>query len=151
MGPASAQVAKLQMCRDVEATLRIMPTTFRPGTQPRFTVVLKNVSGKPVRLVDVRAGRRSDLAHTYYEIIFEQNERELKDLPRAISDPGPVEATDFFVLLSGAIVEAQLTTPTDLSVLLGGQYSAHVRITLDPFSERVPKCRSARTSFTVTK
>ena len=104
-----------------------------------------------MRLLDVRDGRRPDLAHSYYEIMFEQNERALKDLPRAISDPGPVGASDFFVLAPGAIVEAPLTTSADLSVLPAGQYSARVRITLDPFSERVPKCRSARTSFTVSK
>lgn len=152
MGSASVQVPKSpQICRGVEATLRVMPTTFRRGTRPSFAVVLKNVSEKPVRLLDVRDGRRPDLAHSYYEVIFEQNDRALKDLPRAISDPGPVEAADFFVLSPGAIVEAPLTTPADLSVLRGGQYSAQVRITLDPFSERIPKCLSARTSFTVSK
>jgi hypothetical protein len=140
-----------QICRGVEATLRVMPSTFRRGTKPKFAVVLKNVSEKPVRLLDVREGRRPDLAHSYYEIIFEQNEQALKNLPRAISEPGPVEAADFFVLSLGAIVEAPLTTPADLSTLPGGPYSARVRITLDPFSGLIPKCLSARTSFTVSK
>jgi hypothetical protein len=152
MGSASVQLSKSpQICRGVEATLRVMPSTFRRGTKPKFAVVLRNVSETPVRVLDVRDGRRPDLAHSYYEIMFEQNEQALKDLPRAISDPGPVEAADFFVLSPGATVEAPLTTPADLSALPGGSYSARVRITRDPFSERIPKCLSARTSFTVSK
>src|SRR5687767_8429704 len=130
VGSASVLAPKSpQICRGFAATLRVMPTTFQRGTQPRFAVVLKNLSEKPVRLLDVRDGRRPDLAQSYYEIIIEQNQRAVKDLPRAISDPGPVEAADFFALSPGAIVEAPLTTPLDLSALPGGRYSAHARIT----------------------
>jgi hypothetical protein len=113
-------------------------------------MVLKNVSQKPVRLIDVREGRRPDLAENYYEIIFEQNERALKDLPRAISDPGPVQSPDFFALSPGATIETTLSTTADLSALPAGSYSAYVRITFDPFAEQIPKCSSARTFFTVT-
>jgi hypothetical protein len=152
MGSASAQVeTSPQSCRDVEVTLRIVPTTFRQGIHQNFIVVLKNVSAKPVRLIDVRAGRRPDLAHSYYAVMFEKNERALKDLPRAISDPGPIGPADFFVLPPRAILEVPVTTPADLSGLRAGHYSAHVRVTLDLFSKRVSQCRSARTSFTVIK
>ena len=140
-----------QSCRGVEATLRVTPTSFRRGTKPRFAVILKNASQKPVRLIDVRDGRRPDLAENYYEIIFEQNERALRDLPRAISDPGPVQASDFFALSPGATIETTLSTTADLSTVPAGSYSAYVRITFDPFGEQIPKCRSARTSFTVNK
>jgi hypothetical protein len=151
-GSADGQTSKSpQSCRGVEATLRVMPTTFRRGTEPSFAVVLKNASEKPVRLLDVREGRRPDLADSYYEIIFEQNGRTLSDLPRVISDPGPVEAVDFFVLSPGAIIETALSTMANLSTIPAGRYSAYVRITVDPFAARVPTCRSARTSFTVNK
>jgi hypothetical protein len=150
VGSAGDQTPKLaQVCPGVEASiLRVIPIEFRRGTQPRFALTLRNASKNPVRLVDIRDGRRPDLADSYYEIIFGQNGQELDD-PRAISDPGPVDAVDFFVLPPGATVETPLTTPADLTRLAVGQYSAHVRITLDPFSERTPKCRSSRTSFSV--
>jgi hypothetical protein len=138
-------------CRGVEATLRVTPASFRHGTKPTFVVVLKNASQKPVRLLDVRDGRRPDLAESYDEIVFEQNERALTDLPRAISDPGPVQGADFFALSPGATIETTLSTTADLSTVPAGSYSAYVRITFDPFGEQIPKCRSARTSFTVNK
>jgi hypothetical protein len=140
-----------QSCRGVEATLRVTPASFRRGTKPRFAVVLKNASEKPVPLLDVREGRRPDLAESYYEIIFEQNERALRSLPRAISDPGPVQASDFFALSPGTTIEMTLSTTADLSALAAGSYSPYVRITFDPFAEQNAKCSSARTSFTVTK
>ena len=151
-GAANAQVPNSpQTCRSVEATLRVTPTSFRRGTQPTFSVILKNVSDKPIRLLDVRNGRRSDLAHSYYEIVFEQNDLTVNNLPRAISDPGPVASADFFVLSPGAIAEALLSTPADLSALPVGEYSAHVRITLDPFGDAIPSCLSARTPFRVLR
>jgi hypothetical protein len=140
-----------QSCRGVEATLRVTPTSFRRGTKPAFVVVLKNASRKPVRLLDVRNDRRGDLAESYYEIIFEQNERPLPDLPHAISDPGPVQAADFLMLSPGATIETNISTAADLSTVPAGSYSAYVRITFDPLAKQTQKCRSARTSFTVDK
>jgi hypothetical protein len=136
-------------CRGVEVTLRVTPPRFRRGMKPRFAVVLKNASQTPVRLLDVREGRRPDLAENYYEIIVEQNERPLRDVPRAISDPGPVQEADFFVLSPGATVETPLTTKVDVSAVPAGLYSAFVRINFDPLSTQIPECRSARISFTV--
>lgn len=149
---AAAQERKpLPACRDIDASIRVVPAALRTGTQPRFTLVLRNASKNPVRLVNIRDGRRQDLAHSYYEILFERNGRELKDVPRAISDPGPLDAADFFELAAGAAVETPLTTPADLTRLPVGHYSAYVRITVDPFDSKIPKCRSSRTAFTVGK
>ena len=150
VGSADDQTPTLpQSCRGREARLRVTPTTLQRGTKPRFAVVLKNVSQKPIRLLDVRDGRRPDLAESYYEIIVEQNGRALRDLPRAISDPGPIQAADFFVLVPGASIETTISTTADLSAVPAGSYSAYVRITIDPFGGPAPKCRSARTSFNV--
>ena len=58
-GSVSGQAPKSpETCEGVEATLRVMPSTFRRGTQPRFAVVIKNISDSPLRLLDVRDGRR---------------------------------------------------------------------------------------------
>lgn len=47
MGSASVQVPKSpQICRGVEATLRVMPSTFRRETKPKFAVVLKKCIGE---------------------------------------------------------------------------------------------------------
>ena len=102
-------------------------------------------------MLDVRAGRRADLADNYYELVVEQNNRTLKNLIRPISDPGPIDTTDYFVLAPAGAVEIPLSTSTDLTTLPMGRYAAHVRITFDPLSASRPSCQSARTSFNVTK
>ena len=138
-------------CLGIEASLRVSPTVVKAGSAPAFTLVLKNGSERPVRLLDVRAGRRPDLAHSYYELVLEQSGRTLKNLLRAISDPGPIETADYFVLSPDSSVDIPLTTSADLSSLRIGQYAAHVRITLDPLSPAAQSCQSAPTSFTVGK
>ena len=137
-------------CAGIRASVRTSPASFRRAAQPTFILVVKNASPKAVRLLDIRSGRRPDLADNYYKLVLEQNRQELKNVPRAISDPGPVAPTDFFVLPPAAHVEVPLHSSLDLTTLTAGRYSAHVRITLDPLAA-APKCSSAATSFTVTK
>jgi hypothetical protein len=50
-----------------------------------------------MRVLDVRQRRRSDLQDVYFEL-FILEERRLVDLPRAISDPGPISKADYAVL-----------------------------------------------------
>lgn len=137
-------------CLGIEAALRVSPREVKAGGEPAFTLVLRNRSEKPVRLLDVRAGRRADLAQNYYELVLEQNGRTLKNLTRVISDPGPIDTADYFLLAPAAVVEIPLSTSADLSTLRIGRYAAHVRITLDhPLSASELSCQSARTSFGV--
>jgi hypothetical protein len=138
-------------CAGLEATVRVSPTTFKHGARPALTVTVRNISSTSLRLLDIRNGRRPDLADTYYEIVVEQNRQVLKDLPRAISDPGPIETADFFVLAPGGSFEAPLSSSLDFGAVPAGQYSARARITLDPFATRGPRCSSGRTSFTVAR
>jgi hypothetical protein len=121
----------------------------KAGSEPEFTLVLRNRSGKAVRLLDVRAGRRADLADTYYDLVLEYNGRKLENLTRPISDPGPIDAADYFVLSPATVAEIPIGASTDLTTLRIGEYAAHVRITLDPLSAPVPSCQSARTPFRV--
>ncbi len=151
LGLPGVQGKPVQACRGVDAALRVTPGSIRRGAKPAFTLVLRNRSNTSIRLLDVRGGRRPDLAINYFEVIVERKGGLLKDLPRAISDPGPIDAADFFVLPPGAAMEAPLATVVDLGTLPAGRYSAHVRITLDPFNAQTPRCRSGRTPFTVTR
>ena len=149
----AAQVAlsQPQQCRGIDAALGVSPATVTVGTPPTFTIVLKNLSDASVRMLDLRDSRRVDLTQTYYELLFEQNGRALTNLRRVISDPGPIDASNFFLLPAGGSVKAALTTPVDLRSLPEGRYSAHVRITLNPLNAPIPPCRSGRVSFRVTK
>lgn len=150
--PAAAQRSKsVDPCASVEANLRVSPTTFRCGARPTLTVVVRNASPHPIRLLDIRNGRRPDLADNYYEVVLEQNQRVLKNVPHAISDPGPIAAADFFVVAPDGSFRARLSSSLDVSALSVGRYSAHVRITFDPLNARMLKCSSRGTSFTVTK
>jgi hypothetical protein len=102
------------------------------------------------RLIYCPETARPDLADNYYELVLERNGQELQNVPPVISDPGPVAPADFFVLSPASHFEVPLSSPLDLTTLAAGRYSAHVRITLDPFAA-APRCSSTATSFTVTK
>jgi hypothetical protein len=150
-GTPQVRAKESPTCLGIEASLRVSPTVVKVGSVPAFTLVLRNGSQRPVRLLDVRAGRRTDLAHNYYELVLQQNGQTLKNLLRAIADPGPIDTADYFVLSPASAVEIPLTTSADLSSLRIGQYAAHVRITLDPLSPAAQSCQSTRTSFSVVK
>jgi hypothetical protein len=135
-------------CAGVRASVRASPTSLRKGGLATFVLVVRNGSPNGPRLVDIRNGRRPDLADNYYEIVLERNRQELKNVPRAISDPGPVAPADFFFLPPAAHFEVSLRSTRDLTALAAGRYSAYVRITLDPFAAAT-KCSSTATSFTV--
>jgi hypothetical protein len=148
--PAVQSLEQRDPCAGVRASVRASPTSFRRGANPTFFLVVRNSSPKAVRLLDIRNGRRPDLAVNYYALVLERNRQELKNVPRVISDPGPIASADFFVLSPAAHFEVPLSTNLDLTALAAGRYSAYVRITLDPFAA-APKCSSSATSFTVTK
>jgi hypothetical protein len=137
-------------CAGLEATVQVSPPTFEHGSRPAVTILVRNTSRQPLRLLDIRNGNRPDLADNYYEIVLERNQRVIKDVPRAISDPGPINATDFFALAPGNKFEGPLSSSLDLSALPGGEYSIHADIAVDPLATPVLKCSSARTRFTVT-
>lgn len=148
---AQVAVAQPPQCRAIDAALSVSPATVTVGTPPTFTIVLKNVSDTSVRLLDLRDSRRTDLTQTYYELVFEQNGRALTNLRRVISDPGPIDPSNFFLLPAGGSVKVALTTPVNLRSLPEGRYSVHARITLNPLNAPIPPCRSTRVSFTVAK
>jgi hypothetical protein len=90
---ASASVAQIQP----PMTAQVCRTAVRAGTRPEFSAVVTNRSDRPMRVLDVRQRRRSDLQDVYFEL-FILEERRLVDLPRAISDPGPISKADYAVL-----------------------------------------------------
>jgi hypothetical protein len=108
-GIAQGRQLEMATCPGFQAVLRVSPATVKSGSELRFSLVLKNVSVKPVRLLDIRAGHRPDLADSYYEVQFERGRRAAA-LPHAISDPGPISATDFFTLSPGSEVEVTPST-----------------------------------------
>jgi hypothetical protein len=100
---------------------------------------------------DIRNERRPDLAVTYYELVLERDRQEFKNVPRAISDPGPIAPEDFFLLPPAGQFEVPLRSTLELTALPAGRYSAYVRITREPIAAIAHRCSSASTSFTVTK
>lgn len=73
---------------------------IRTGKRPEFSVAVSNETDKPLRVLDVRHGRRLDLQNTYFELFVVQG-RKAVEVPVVISDPGGVSAVDFFEMRPG--------------------------------------------------
>src|SRR3954467_11941159 len=77
--------------RELALLLAPIAPVIRMGTVPHFRLTIANVSDHAMRVID--AGRRVDLQHTYYKLVITKNAKSV-NIPRAISDPGPVSDRD---------------------------------------------------------
>jgi hypothetical protein len=107
-------------------SLEAVDPVVKQGAVPRLLLTVKNISDKPVQVLNVTD--RPDLQHFYTDMVFTQNGKEL-NLSRAISDPGPFDSEkDYLTLHPGRSVAFFLTsTPWDLRGLARGSYGASVR------------------------
>ncbi len=135
-------------CSAFEARLQVAAAAVKKGEVPQFTLLLRNKSQEPLRFVDTRQGRRRDLGNTYYQLVIRTQKGNEPDLSRAISDPGPVSASDYGSLEPGGSIEIGITTPMLLEELRRGSYRAHIVVWLDPYREE-SRCRSTATDFRV--
>ncbi len=121
------------------------------GEKPQFAFTLRNVGGNPVRVLDVRKGRRPDLQDSYFELVV-LNGGRLIEIPVAISDPGPLSGSDFFELHPGqeATIE-RLSYTRELTTLPPGDYEAAVLVWRDPMQPSATRCRSKGARFKVQK
>ena len=135
-------------CSTVEARLQVAPGAVKKGHVPQFTLLLRNKSETPLRFVDPRSGRRSDLVHALYRLVVETQKGKAPNVSQAISDPGFVSSSDYGHLEPGASVEIQITTPMSLDELRKGSYKAYVLVWPDPSGDDLP-CRSTTADFRV--
>jgi hypothetical protein len=83
-------------------------------------------------VLDLRNGRRPDLQDTNCDLQVSAEDK-LVNLPRAISDPGPITDKDFHMLKPAKSVTLQLSRfALALEKLPPGEYSARVRFWQDP-------------------
>lgn len=135
-------------CQAFEAKLRVEARHVLKGHRPAFTLTLRNTAPIPLRLLDTRGGRRRDLADTYYKLVIRTKRGVEPDIPRVISDPGPISDEDYFALHTGEAAQIGITSPLTLEALRTGQYVAHVVIWVDPL-QLGSRCRSSYADFVV--
>ena len=101
---APQDALRTPVCSGVTVSVSADTARVKAGERPRFSARIHNTTSRPVRLLDVRQGRRADLQDSYFEL-FVARGTSLVDLPHVISDPGPLDRGDFFDLLPGAAAE----------------------------------------------
>jgi hypothetical protein len=120
------------MSRTISLSLEPAESTIKKGVPPRFQLTLRNEGRQDERVIDLSNGRRRDLQHTYYDLEVTQEGKPV-NLPRAISDPGPVMDDDYLLLKPGAMVTFELSRfPFELEWLPRGRYQARVRFWQNP-------------------
>jgi hypothetical protein len=137
-------------CTGISATLSATTPEVSRGHKPEFALTLSTTGARPMRVLDVRQGRRPDLQDSYFELVVLQRGRPV-ETPVAISDPGPVSASDFFDLRPGERTTLQhLSYTRALNELRPGEYEAVVLIWRNPMKPTT-RCRSKVARFTVKK
>ena len=68
--------------------------TVNRGEVPKFKLTIRNEGDAPERIIDLSGGRGPGLQDTYYDLEVTQGEKAV-DMPRLISDPGPLVEQDF--------------------------------------------------------
>jgi hypothetical protein len=135
--------------KPLSVTLEPVTKTVKKGTVPKFLLTIRNDGKAPEKVVDIR--RRVDLQHTYYDLEVLQDGKVL-ELPRMISDPGPVSDEDWATLKPGQKITFQLVHfPTLLERLPPGKYIARVQFWQDPFQSSRTKYPSTEAESTVEK
>jgi hypothetical protein len=139
------------VCADISVSLTAITPRVKIGERPQFGVALSNGTNRAVRILDVRGGRRPDLQNSYLEL-FVARGPAVVTTPIAISDPGPLSATDFFDLQPGERVSIHvLSYAREFERLEPGAYQAFILFWRDPMEPHTTRCRSTRASFVVHK
>jgi hypothetical protein len=113
---------------DLVVTLSPPQQAIARGAQPRFSIAV-SPTGAAQRVM--RFGERTDLRHNYAQLIITQNGTRA-EVPRFISDPGPVTERDYALLNPGDNMTFDHDgLPYDLRGLSPGIYSAVVRLRAD--------------------
>jgi hypothetical protein len=133
---------RLAPCSVPVMELRTDTPIVKRGTKPAFTLVLRNGSTKPVRLIDVRQSRWQQF---HAALKFLRGGKEV-DVTAPISDPAAIpKGQDYFSLQPGAEERFKLHYEQDASELRPGSYEA-VGVFWN-FDNR--SCLSNRLQFTV--
>lgn len=134
----------------IRLSLRADVAAVRAGEVPAFTLTVHNDGDRPERVLDLSGGRRRDLQDTYYELEVWRAGRVLADIPRMISDPGPVREDDFVVLGPGGKLELAFTRfAAGLQFLPPGEYRARIRFRQYPLQPPARDLFSPFAAFTV--
>ena len=100
---------------------------FAQGGAPLFQISIQAVS-KPQKVLKFQT--RGDLKDTYVHLLITESNKEV-ELPVFISDPGPIDETDYVELAPGEQLKfAHNGFPLAVSKLPAGTYS--VRVSLQP-------------------
>jgi hypothetical protein len=149
-GTTRVGVPVVPACTGVTVVLSTPTPRVRAGQKPRFTVAIRNGTDRPLKLLDVREGRRSDLQVNYFELIVARGS-DAVDVPIAIADPGPIGDGDFLELPPGGAVELRdLEYKRDLRELPAGEYDVVLLFWRDPFAPNT-RCRSSSAQFVVER
>lgn len=98
---------------------------------PYFDITVTNITGKPVRALDIRD--RRDLIDAYCDVQIVPLDASFQFL-REISDPGIIYPEDLIELAPGESLEFKsIELPIDYSQLVPGRYSANAVYRIDPF------------------
>jgi hypothetical protein len=141
----------VQACQAIDVTVATSTPTVMVGRRPQFSVVVANNSTRPVRVLDVRSGRRTDLQDVYFELFVVKNGRVV-DLPMVISDPGPISEDDYLELTAGEQMDVRpLSHKRVTEDLPQGEYSAFVLFWRVPEQAHTSRCRSSEVRFVVSE
>jgi hypothetical protein len=135
--------------RPIRLSLEASGKTVKSGEVPKFKLTIRNEGDAPERIIDLSGGRRADLQDNYYDLEVTQGGKTV-DIPRAISDPGPIVEKDYLSLKPGEKVTFELTRfAAALGKLPAGTYQARVRFWQDPFQSAKTAVFSPYAEFVV--
>jgi hypothetical protein len=144
-----ARLAMARQDKPLSLSLEVVDKEIKSGTTPQFRLTVTNTSNEEEKVLDIRG--RSDLQHTYYDLEVTKDGKSV-DLPRAISDPGPISDREFLSLAPGASVTFVLSSfPMSLNALPPGNYQASVRFWQNPYRSHQTAYNSPDVTFAVEK
>lgn len=147
-GPAPTEV---EACGVTAVTIATATPKIAAGSRPQFSVVVANNGKAPLRVLDVRNGRRTDLQDVYFEL-FIVEEAHVVDLARVISDPGPIAKADYLTLRPRERMQVQTLNYKRMAERLPpGAYSAFILFWRDPEEPHTTRCRSNDVRFVVSE
>jgi hypothetical protein len=140
--------ANLAFAGALALSMRVEPVEVQAGTWPAFVVTFTNTSDFSVRVLNF--ANRGDLQSAYLPIEIHQGSRAV-DLPRAVSDPGPLsdDAYRSIGARQSEIVRFS-SLPIAIHLLEPGQYVATVRY-LEPSPTAGSQVIEASASLVVRK
>jgi hypothetical protein len=135
--------------RPIRLALEAVPKTIKAGEVPKFELTIRNQGDAAEDVIDLTAGRRADLQDTYYDVNITQDGKAV-EVPRAISDPGPIGEKDCLKLKPGDKATFELTRfAAALDRLPPGKYQARVRFWQRPDQPFTSAFFSPYAEFTV--